>query len=148
MAESDPGPGSTAPEPVSSPAGLQAVREARGWSRLDVARQIKFQIRQIAALEEGRFEELPGTAFVRGALRSYGALLSVDVSPLLAQIGGHGRMAGLSRPLRQSNAARQAEMTVEFEPAMRQGRRLGAAWGLAGVAIVVLLLVYFGIFVR
>ena len=43
-----------------TPADLQSAREARRWTRLDVARQTKFQVRQITALEEGRFDELPG----------------------------------------------------------------------------------------
>jgi len=34
---------------VTLPADLQAAREARRWSRLDVARLTKFQVRQIAA---------------------------------------------------------------------------------------------------
>ncbi|MDO5103819.1 MAG: helix-turn-helix transcriptional regulator [Lautropia sp.] len=131
-------------EPIASPAALQAAREARGWSRLDVARQIKFQVRQIAALENGRFDELPGHAFVRGALRSYANLLAVDVSPLLAVLGGHAQPAELKGPLRQSAAARLAEMDVEFEPAVTHSRRMNMAWGVGGVAVVVLLLGVFG----
>lgn len=131
-------------EPIASPAALQAVREARGWSRLDVARQIKFQVRQIAALENGRFEELPGHAFVRGALRSYANLLEVDVSPLLAVLGGHAQPAELKGQLRHSAAARLAEMEVEFEPAITHTRRMNLAWGAGGVAVVVLLLGVFG----
>lgn len=131
-------------EPIASPAALQAAREARGWSRLDVARQIKFQVRQIAALENGRFEDLPGHAFVRGALRSYANLLDVDVSPLLSVLGGHAQPAELKGQLRHSAAARLAEMEVEFEPAVTHSRRMNLAWGAGGVAVVVLLLGYFG----
>ena len=42
---------------VTLPADLQSAREARRWSRLDVARLTKFQVRQIAALEEGHFDQ-------------------------------------------------------------------------------------------
>ncbi|MDO4683308.1 MAG: helix-turn-helix transcriptional regulator [Lautropia sp.] len=131
-------------EPIASPAALQAAREARGWSRLDVARQIKFQVRQIAALENGRFEDLPGHAFVRAALRGYGNLLDVDVSPLLSVLGGHAQPAELKGQLRHSAAARLADMEVEFEPAVTHSRRMNLAWGVGGVAVVVLLLGYFG----
>lgn len=129
---------------ISRPAELLAVREARGWSRLDVARQIKFQVRQIAALENGRYDELPGRAFVRGALRSYGNLLEVDVTPLLSSIGGHAEPAVLTVPLRHSVAARLSEMEAEFEPAVTQNRHTSMAWGVGGVAVVLALLAYFG----
>ncbi len=134
------------PEPgrIARPADLLAAREARGWSRLDVARQIKFQVRQIAALEDGRFDDLPGRAFVRGALRSYGNLLEADVTPLLDAIGGHAEPAALTVPLRHSVAARMAELDVEFEPTVTQGRHASMAWGVGGVLAVIALLVYFG----
>ena len=85
---------------VTLPADLQSAREARRWSRLDVARLTKFQVRQIAALEEGHFDQLPGRAFVRAALRNYAAVLEMDASPLLATIGGHAEPAPLTVRLR------------------------------------------------
>ncbi|MDO4637795.1 MAG: helix-turn-helix transcriptional regulator [Lautropia sp.] len=128
---------------VTAPADLQQAREARRWSRLDVARLTKFQVRQIAALEEGRFEELPGRAFVRAALRNYGAVLSVDVTPLLASIGGHAEPAPLTIRLRYSEAALQADMGAEYEPATRS-RASRWFWGLMGLLAVLALGFWFG----
>ncbi len=60
-----------------------------------MARLTKFQVLQIAALEEGHFDHLPGRAFVRGALRNYADVLEMDATPLLATIGGHAEPAPL-----------------------------------------------------
>ena len=126
-----------------TPADLQSAREARRWTRLDVARQTKFQVRQITALEEGRFDELPGRAFVRAALRNYGQLLGLDVAPLLATVGGHAEPAPLTVRLRYSQAALQADMGAEYVP---PGRSHAGRWffGLAGLAVVIGAGVWFG----
>jgi cytoskeleton protein RodZ len=83
----------TLPEPAdaaprSTPLGeqLSRARAARGYSIEDVASQLKFAPRQIAALEEGRLEAIPGGAFARGMVRGYARLLRVDAAPLLAQL--------------------------------------------------------------
>ena len=49
---------------------LRAARLARGWDLAEVARQIHITASQIAAIEEGRFQDLPGNAFTRGYLRN------------------------------------------------------------------------------
>ena len=123
---------------VTLPADLQSAREARRWSRLDVARLTKFQVRQIAALEEGHFDQLPGRAFVRAALRNYAAVLEMDATPLLATIGGHAEPAPLTVRLRYSEAALQADMGAEYEPANRS-RASRWFWGMASLAAVVAL---------
>jgi cytoskeleton protein RodZ len=48
-----------------------------------VAGRLKFAPRQITALEEGNFAQLPEMAFVRGFVRSYAKLLQLDAEPLL-----------------------------------------------------------------
>lgn len=129
------------PRIINAPTELQQVRESRGWSRLDMAQRTKFQVRQIAALESGEYEQLPGRAFVRAALRSYGRELGVDVSPLLAAVGGHAQPAELTIRLRNSEAAKLAEMGAEYEPRPRShANRL--FWGLAGLAGVLALWLY------
>lgn len=128
---------------VVTPADLLAAREARRWTRLDVARQTKFQVRQITALEEGRFDDLPGRSFVRAALRSYAQLLELDPAPLLASIGGHAEPAPLTVRLRYSQAALQADMGAEYVP---QGRSHAGRWvaGITGLLVAVAAGVWFG----
>jgi len=68
------------------PGGLRARREAAGMSIEEVASALRLAPRQVAALESGDWGSLPGMAFVRGALRSYGRLLGHDVEKQLLQL--------------------------------------------------------------
>jgi cytoskeleton protein RodZ len=67
---------------------LAAAREARGLALADVAQQLKFAPRQLEALEQERFDALPGATIARGMVRSYARLLKLDPEPLLARIAG------------------------------------------------------------
>ena len=65
---------------------LRAAREARGLPVSDIAHALKFSERQISALEEDRYDDLPGGQFVRGFIRSYARLVKLDPSPLIATL--------------------------------------------------------------
>ena len=67
-------------------AELARVREERGLALTDVAQQLKFGARQLEALEQERFEQLPGGTFVRGMVRAYARLLKIDAEPLLGRL--------------------------------------------------------------
>ena len=69
-------------------AELARAREERGLTVSDVAQQLKFAARQLEALEQDNFEQLPGGTFVRGMVRSYARLLKLDPEPLLERISG------------------------------------------------------------
>lgn len=69
--------------PASLGTMLREAREHLGLSVADVAAQIKFAPRQIEALEEDDFKQLPETAFLRGFVRSYAKILHLDAQPLL-----------------------------------------------------------------
>lgn len=68
---------------------LAAAREARGLALADVAQQLKFAPRQLEALEQERFDALPGATFARGMVRNYARLLKLDPEPLVSRIAGH-----------------------------------------------------------
>lgn len=76
---------------------LAAAREARGLALADVAQQLKFAPRQLEALEQERFEALPGATFVRGMVRNYARLLKVDADPLLERIAGRAEVPDSNR---------------------------------------------------
>jgi len=59
----------------------------RGLSLADVAKDLKYGVRQIEALEQDDFPRLPGATFVRGMIRSYAKLLELDAAPLLHELG-------------------------------------------------------------
>ncbi|HVL56195.1 MAG TPA: helix-turn-helix domain-containing protein, partial [Burkholderiaceae bacterium] len=66
---------------------LVAARQAKGFSQADIMHRLKMSPRQIEAIERGEWSALPGNAFVRGALRSYGRLIGADVEPLVKSLG-------------------------------------------------------------
>jgi len=76
--------------PYEEPVGeiLARAREAQGLTLDDVAHQLKFGVRQLEALEQSRFENLPGSTFARGMVRSYARLLKLDADALLARVEG------------------------------------------------------------
>lgn len=62
---------------------LGRAREAAGLTAADVATQMRISLRQLEAIEADRYDELPGTVFVRGFVRNYARLLNIDPAPLL-----------------------------------------------------------------
>jgi cytoskeleton protein RodZ len=74
--------------PASSVEQLVAARQAARLGASDMAAKLGMSTRQVEALERGDWKALPGHAFVRGALRSYGKTLGLGVEPLLASLGG------------------------------------------------------------
>jgi cytoskeleton protein RodZ len=102
-------------ESISIGAELARAREERGLSVSDVAQQLKFAPRQLEALEQDRFEQLPGGTFVRGMVRSYARLLKIEPEPLLERISGRfaapdaGTLAArYSQPVPFSDNARRS----------------------------------------
>ena len=67
---------------------LSRAREGRGLALADVAQQLKFNVRHLEALEQERFDNLPGGTFARGMVRSYARLLRLDPEPLLERLSG------------------------------------------------------------
>lgn len=63
---------------------LRQARESKGLTLVQVAREIRLDVRYLEALEAGALEHLPGAVFARGYLRSYGRYLGMDPEPLVA----------------------------------------------------------------
>jgi cytoskeleton protein RodZ len=76
---------------------LAAAREARGLALADVAQSLKFAPRQLEALEQERFDALPGATFARGMVRSYARLLKIDPEPLVERISGRCEVPDANR---------------------------------------------------
>ena len=65
----------------SIPSLCEALREARlrgGYSVGDAAQVLRIQEHYLQALEEGRFDQIPGTTYAIGFLRSYAGFLGLD----------------------------------------------------------------------
>lgn len=67
-------------------AALAQAREAQGLALADVALQLKYLPRQLEALEQERFQSLPGATIARGMVRNYARLLKLDPEPLLERL--------------------------------------------------------------
>lgn len=96
---------------------LARERAARGLTIEDVAQQLKFGARQLEALEQDRFDLVPGGTFARGMVRSYARLLKLDAESLLARMEGKlevpdpGRLADRFRqPVPFANASRRSNV--------------------------------------
>lgn len=73
-------------EVLASADGLRALRIAHGVDGHDMAAHLGVPLRQLDAIEEGRWEELPGPAFVRPLLFAYGRRIGVEDRSLLLRL--------------------------------------------------------------
>jgi cytoskeleton protein RodZ len=96
---------------------LARARKALGFSVTDVAQQLKFSSRQIEALEQGRFAELPTGTFARGMVRAYARLLRLDPEPLVQRVAGRtatpdnaAAVASVRRPIPITDSARRTNL--------------------------------------
>jgi cytoskeleton protein RodZ len=65
---------------------LRKAREARGLSLDAVAASTHIRERYLEALEEERFEEIPGPAYVKGFLRNYAAHLGLPEEEIMGDV--------------------------------------------------------------
>ena len=116
-------------------AELQRAREARGLALSEVAQQLKFAPRQLEALEQDRFDLLPGGTFARGMVRNYARLLKIDAEPLVRRIGerfeapdGNTLAARYSQPVPFSDNARRSTIVYLALSAAVLAIGGGVAW--------------------
>jgi len=73
---------------------LCKVRQGRGKELSEVMHVLKLRPHHLIAIEEGRFEALPGRVYAIGYVRSYAEFLGLDaekfVDRLKSEMGGHG----------------------------------------------------------
>jgi cytoskeleton protein RodZ len=105
-------------------ARLRAAREAAGLSLDQVAQQLKLAPRQVKALEDESFGELPGRTFSRGFVRNYARLLHLDAQDLLAHLPDVSQAPALESPTLHSTATRMAELPSATAPKTGLGRWL------------------------
>jgi cytoskeletal protein RodZ len=64
---------------------LSAERRRQGKSITDAVDGTKIRSRLLDALEQGRYDDLPSPAYVKGYIQSYARFLEIPAEPLLAQ---------------------------------------------------------------
>lgn len=124
----DPPPAAHANEPVG--AALARARQDAGLSLEEAARQLKFALRQLEALERGELQRLPGGAAVRGMVRSYARFLRLDPEPLVARIAAGTEAQDAER------LAQRFRQPVPFSDGSRRSNLAYIALSLALLAVV------------
>jgi cytoskeleton protein RodZ len=64
---------------------LREAREAMGHELRDVATMLRIRYPYLQAIEEGRYQDLPGAAYAAGFLRSYAEYLGLDPVDIVAR---------------------------------------------------------------
>lgn len=122
---------------------LRKARTERGVELSEVERATKVRAKFIEAMEEGRWDALPGPAYARGFLEIYARYLGLDREALLEEysrsVEGPGREAipeSVIKPgtLRQNRPARRAG-SIKWGPVAK------VAAGLIAIVIVGLIIV-------
>jgi cytoskeleton protein RodZ len=119
MSEVDP-----AAEQSSPGRTLAAARAELNLSVADVSQQIKYGVKQIAAIEADDYAKLPGTTFVRGMIRSYAKLVQLDPQAVLAELDRRDIPAALAVDLRIG----------EQEPFLEGGKKSNRIYVLLSLA--------------
>lgn len=86
---------------------LIGARERWNLSDADLARQMRLALRQVQALEENRFDDLPGNTFVRGFIRNYARVVQADPEPFL-------QAYERSRPRQQQPEIERSQEQIAF----------------------------------
>jgi cytoskeleton protein RodZ len=85
-------------------ASLAAARRARGLGLRDAEELTCMRAKYLTALEEGRFEELPGRTYARAFLRTYAAALGLQADRFVAEFDA------------QQPEFEEEELVPEFRP--------------------------------
>lgn len=116
---------------------LRQERERKNLSLKDVENALNIRTAYLQAIEEGRFDVIPGEVYVKGFIRNYGNFLGLDGSQLVA----------MYREARQAAEPQQeAPMppTQPSTPAPARSLRLGGwLWKAAGALLVVAVAVWY-----
>lgn len=95
-------------------AQLSTARVQLGLSLQQVADQLKLSQRQILALENNQFDDLPKMVIVRGFVRSYAKLLKLDPAPIIDSLPAENGLGGLDADLRPTLATPFMESRTPF----------------------------------
>jgi len=104
-------------------ASLTAARESQGLALADAERLTRLREKYLRALEEDRFEALPGRAYARAFLRSYADALCLDADRFVDEFDQ-----------RFPEAADEAPAAPVFRARARRGFPLKAALVLGALA--------------
>ncbi|MGH2425077.1 MAG: helix-turn-helix domain-containing protein, partial [bacterium] len=123
-------------EPVGIGERLRNAREARGWTLADVAELTRIRAVFLEAIEEERFDRLPGRMYVRGFLRTYATALGLDPEDLFDAY--HMRFDAPAQPIMGTHA-----VEVPIRPTARQSRLRRIAPAFVVVLLLIIMVLAF-----
>lgn len=86
---------------------LCKARQRGGRTLMDVWHDIKIPPHHLIAIENGRFDELPGRVYAVGYVRTYATYLGIDAEPLVARLKAEMGQAGEDVVLASPQAPRR-----------------------------------------
>ena len=123
---------------VSAGTQLAALREARGWTTVQIASQLNLANRQIQALEADNYAALPGMVIVRGFIRSYAKVLQIDPAPILAAVIDDAVTPPVLPPERNTLSTSFSE--AKLSPSGSYGLLSKVVMGLVAIVVIGVLL--------
>ncbi len=72
---------------------LREARESTGRNLSDIAIALRIRAKFLQSIEDGRYEDLPGSTYAVGFIRSYADYLGLDTDSLLARFKAESRAA-------------------------------------------------------
>lgn len=125
------------PLPIATAGSLLRIgRAASGLSIDAVAQQLKLAPRQVRALEDDDFAQLPGRTFVRGFVRNYARLLRLDIDAVLAALPDT-----VAAPLPEGSSLAPSPRVMGELPAYLQNKPSPARWAIAFALLAVVAVV-------
>jgi len=113
---------------------LRALRQSKGWSLDEVSSRIKFSTKQIDALENEAWADLPTGVSLRGLVRNYARLLGADSQAIVDSLDPKARVTG---PVKLSPGALHSAHSIPQSSADDE-RSSSTSWGWL-IAIVLVL---------
>jgi cytoskeleton protein RodZ len=104
---------------------MRAARIRSGAELSDIAQKLRISQAYLQAIEEGRFDRLPGHVYVFGFLKTYARFLELDEDIVVDRF-------------KTETTGRQHEARLEFPSAMDRGRLPSGRLLLGGLVIAVL----------
>jgi len=123
-------------------AALKSAREHSGMSLGEVAERLKLSIRQLQAIENDDFQQLPGATFVRGFVRNYARFLQLDPEPLMQALEQHFPSAvnDVVNLARHDSTVQPPSMAETLAKVGHPRSRHGRWWGLGLLVLAVVAL--------
>lgn len=116
---------------------LRQLREARRLSVGDVSARVKFSSRQIDALENERWDDLPRGVSLRGLVKNYGRFLDADVKALLTMLDNQvGSTVPRPAVVQPGGTAEPSDLAIHTDPVHRP-------WGWVLVILILVFVVGF-----